>query len=63
MHEVYNIKWNKLLGQGCFAHVIKARCFKEGTLHGLKVSCLGRGLLAASSRYGFRQQYEAVRQS
>jgi hypothetical protein len=37
MNDIYNIKWNKLLGQGCFAHVIKARSYKEGTTHGLKV--------------------------
>lgn len=52
MHDIYNIKWNKLLGQGCFAHVIKARCYKEGTLHGLKVSWLQP--VKASQQYAWR---------
>jgi hypothetical protein len=37
MHEVYDINWTTLLGQGMFAHVIRAACAKKGVQYAIKV--------------------------
>ncbi len=39
MHEVYDINWTTLLGQGMFAHVIRAACAKKGVQYAIKVRC------------------------
>lgn len=43
MNQVYDVAWNQLLGQGCFAHVIKARCYKTSAMCAFKVGPLPLG--------------------